>query len=717
MSLNTHYSGRINSAAKKLREISPNKFYEILTKYDFYDIADENNGLTDEQRAQVAPENQKRMSQLAKAISEMIHWYNASEDNGIMTNDIQEIIDKLDVRSSTNKVKIDTYADAITSAPVVGQYLSPANAAQRAAGSLNAAMMGTSDFAPDQLPPLLMGIPGLPSSIANSYKPGFLQPNWNFLYEQERVKLNKFYTTGSGGFKIGPNIDVSTGDEIYLSKIFNVSSVEKNGNTFTPVGDPVGGLSQSEFETLLLAHKRGESTTLGNTEEDNRIREFRLTEQQIRTAYYRYIDINLWKPITNKNNWLNGHWGALAHNSCPEYVKTAVCSFIWDNGMALEVDRNNTTALISYCLSIGLSYLIGYEYNVSINGIDGLDVDIDGNKIVGQQVVNGLPENKNIASTYFKFIADIILRYTISTDEDTALYNRKRRVAEANLIYSGLSLPIIEFGQDLSTLPFDHSLAGLKSSKFDKITSSGFTFFRYPNRGAPGGNYELQNPTLDDVVVKFGPNADQNNISSDTVLTIAQLASKSGVKELTITSTVRTPEDQARAMFNNLRAGNRISYRAPGAAVTAVYDKLNGTGASDTEIKKAMEEEIIRQDPRKVSRHCTEPVEWNIVDIAPSSIKPSSKSKQFERVLKENEGNSKKVSKFLGPGPALGNDPAYHLEFELSKLEKVEIFANDRLPDVEFKVTDVTLTKEGSWLAPLSQDVVLKEYEQNTQNA
>ena len=31
---------------------------------------------------------------------------------------------------------------------------------------------------------------------------GFFKPNWNFLYEHELVKSNKFYTTGSGGLKI-----------------------------------------------------------------------------------------------------------------------------------------------------------------------------------------------------------------------------------------------------------------------------------------------------------------------------------------------------------------------------------------------------------------------------------------------------------------------------------------------------------------------------------
>jgi hypothetical protein len=716
MALNTHYSGRLESAAKHLRKIAPKKFYEIFTDNDFYDVSDDNNSLTDEQKAQVAPENQKRISQFAKAISEMMFWYNASSDNGIMTNDIQDILDKLDVRASTNKVKIDTFADAVSAAPVVGTYLSPANAAQKAAGSLNASMMGTSDFAPDQLPPLLMGIPGLPSSIANSYKPGFLQPNWNFLYEQEPVKNSKFYTTGSGGFKIGPNIDVSTGDEIYLSKIFNVASVEKQGNSFNPVGDPVGGLTKDEFDVLVSAHKKGESTILTDSDDDTSISEFTLTEQQIRTAFYKYIDMNLWKPIVNRKNWLNGHWGALAHNSCPEYVKTAICSFIWDNGMALEVGRNNTTALISYCINIGLSYLTGYPHKVSINGIEGLDKDTEGNDIIGQQTVEGLPENKNIANTYFKFIADIIARHTVTATDEIALQNRKRRLAEANLIYSGLSIPTIEFGQELSTLPFDHTVAGLKSSKFDQITSEGFEFFRYPNTGAPGGNYNIQEPSGLDVIVKFGPNADQDKISQNTVLQIANLASEAGVKELMITSTVRTPEDQARAMFNNLRAGKRVSYRAPGAAVTAVYDKLDAQGESDTNIKNAMEQEIVTQEPRKVSRHCTEPVEWNILDIAPSSVKPSSKKKLFERVLKSNEGSSKKISKFLGPGPALGNDPAYHLEFELSRMETVEFFANDKLPDVEFEVTDVTLTKQTSWLAPLSQDVVLKEYEVNKQN-
>ena len=51
---------------------------------------------------------------------------------------------------------------------------------------------------------------------------------------------------------------------------------------------------------------------------------------------------------------------------------------------------------------------------------------------------------------------------------------------------------------------------------------------------------------------------------------ISRVADATKNPDVVITSTLRTPEAQAKAMADNLYAGKRIRYRAPGAAVVKV---------------------------------------------------------------------------------------------------------------------------------------------------
>ena len=64
--------------------------------------------------------------------------------------------------------------------------------------------------------------------------------------------------------------------------------------------------------------------------------------------------------------------------------------------------------------------------------------------------------------------------------------------------------------------------------------------------------------------------------------------------EVVITSTLRSPEAQAKAMADNLYAGKRIRYRAPGAAVVKVFDD-NCKKQARSEVEKLMVAEIKRQ--------------------------------------------------------------------------------------------------------------------------
>lgn len=716
--LNSHYSGRLKGSIDRLHKLAPKKFYEIFNSYNLYDVRDENNGLTPEQRASVAVEDQKLYTDISNALADMLYWYLGDSDKGLATKSMQEIVDKLDVRASANAAKIDTIGNSISTIATAVPVLAPLNAingAQQLAGAQVASVMGTSIFDPDMIPPINFGLSfSLPGNVANVYKPGFFNPNWDFLYNFE-YKNPKFYFTGTGGLKVGPNIDVASApSELWLKQVFSVSSVSEE---LTPVGDPIGGISFDEYQTLLKVRSLGVRTStndpsiyLNNAEISN----FSLNDTQMRSIFYKLVDTNLWKPINNRKNWVNGHWGALGHNSCPDPIRTAVCSFIWDTGLAIQQSKNDEAALISYCLQMGLYYLTGFKYKVRMTGIESVNVLSDGQTInPGEtKVVNGVPRNKNVANRYFCWIADILSRTTHNINGDTiALDKRKRRIAEANLIYTYLGMPIIEFGTPISELPYVHTAIGLRDRKFDKLIES--SVYRYENEGAPGGSgnkHSIQDPQPSTLNITYGASVNKESITDYSIKVIKNLFSSAGVTDITITSAARNAKEQARVMFQNLERGNRIDYKEPGQEVVSIYDEEKPKGTPDVEIKRKMEERIKSLFPRLVSKHTVPDVEIvNVIDIAPSSINPPSKRQLLEEILTDNVGTGKLLEQFLGPRKDQGNDPAYHLVIPQQTGIELE-FINDALPDVIFTLrNNPNFKSDIAWLAPLAKDRILKD--------
>lgn len=132
-----------------------------------------------------------------------------------------------------------------------------------------------------------------------------------------------------------------------------------------------------------------------------------------------------------------------------------------------------------------------------------------------------------------------------------------------------------------------------------------------------------------------------------------------GIPTLTLSSTFRTPAQQARAMFNNAEAlgpdSQKKLYGPAGDKVIDVYilKKAYKYGPADT--IAAMEKEIIKQGPSNVSAHCTsDPDKILAFDIPPAQI-PAAKKSIFENAMK------KITSKFLIPGVTTG-EPVYHAE-------------------------------------------------------
>jgi hypothetical protein len=161
------------------------------------------------------------------------------------------------------------------------------------------------------------------------------------------------------------------------------------------------------------------------------------------------------------------------------------------------------------------------------------------------------------------------------------------------------------------------------------------------------------------VKISFGPNAKREFVSAQARTVIEDILQASGLSSCLISSTARTPADQARIMYGNIEThgvdNQKALYAAAGDMVIDAYSQAKKAGKTPAQIKAAMEAKIISIGPAKVSRHCADPKKLVVVDIAPSSI--SSKS-LFERTVRAD----KRVKKFLLP-PL---DPAYHLEIPQS---------------------------------------------------
>ncbi|GEM_PF-2878107 len=141
---------------------------------------------------------------------------------------------------------------------------------------------------------------------------------------------------------------------------------------------------------------------------------------------------------------------------------------------------------------------------------------------------------------------------------------------------------------------------------------------------------------LPDVQISYGANANAASVSAGMIDVIKDGLRAAGQPTCTITSTARTPADQARAMFNNLvNSANPIAtnvtnqlalYAAPGDAVINVFSSQT-TGmtysqiiAASATIQASMVTEINAQGPQNVSRHCADPAAASVIDIGVSSF-------------------------------------------------------------------------------------------------
>jgi hypothetical protein len=134
-----------------------------------------------------------------------------------------------------------------------------------------------------------------------------------------------------------------------------------------------------------------------------------------------------------------------------------------------------------------------------------------------------------------------------------------------------------------------------------------------------------------------------------------------GLKSATVTSTARTPEDQARAMYANLVGSGKgqgveaqhALYGAAGDLVIDEFVALQKAGKSADEIKQGMADKMRAIGPSKVSRHISDFSKLVVFDVGPNSI---TDHKAFVAAAQAEVG--KRMSNFI-PYP---EDPGFHFE-------------------------------------------------------
>lgn len=168
-------------------------------------------------------------------------------------------------------------------------------------------------------------------------------------------------------------------------------------------------------------------------------------------------------------------------------------------------------------------------------------------------------------------------------------------------------------------------------------------------------------PGVDEVVITFDSSANQSAMSSQAITTLKEICSKACVPSVKVTSTARTAKDQARIMYDMMKAKGaayaKNLYGANGKKIVAVYEKSLKNKLSADETKTAMLDKINEIGPSNVSHHVvSDDGKLCVFDVAPSSIANADAKKRFVKETKAHPS----VVKFFEP-PA---DPAYHLEVQ-----------------------------------------------------
>ena len=128
---------------------------------------------------------------------------------------------------------------------------------------------------------------------------------------------------------------------------------------------------------------------------------------------------------------------------------------------------------------------------------------------------------------------------------------------------------------------------------------------------------EFQKPKIDSSI-SMAKLAEVSKKSKDILLKAAQESKNPNVK---MTSARREPEEQANAMFINLKNGNNIKYKSAGEEVVAVFNQYSNKCLPE-DVKAKMTAKIIELSMKgqRVSLHCVDIDTYNKMNIVDVSL-------------------------------------------------------------------------------------------------
>ncbi len=165
---------------------------------------------------------------------------------------------------------------------------------------------------------------------------------------------------------------------------------------------------------------------------------------------------------------------------------------------------------------------------------------------------------------------------------------------------------------------------------------------------------------------KFASNVYPASISLESLSRLDTVAKAANldVGKLVVTSSARTPSEQAAIMYAQLQDGTISHYGPPGQQVIAIYNQGIARGDSADTIRDAMRDKMadLLNQGIPVSNHFVNLDEMNVFDIGPGTSGMSATQRQhFQSALVQAKADGT-VTNFLSP--FTGHDPAFHIEIK-----------------------------------------------------
>jgi hypothetical protein len=182
-----------------------------------------------------------------------------------------------------------------------------------------------------------------------------------------------------------------------------------------------------------------------------------------------------------------------------------------------------------------------------------------------------------------------------------------------------------------------------------------------PVGGAPpgGSTGDKTKQPVGGPTISWGAHAKRDVVTPATLEVLSDVLRAAGLHKATITSTMRTPVEQARVMYDNLVAhgikSQRRLYGAGGRAVIEVYETQTAAGAAKADVIAAMLAKINDLGPYKVSHHCGDPSVLNVIDVGPASLGDNDAIARFEAAARAD----RRIARIFTPNQG---DPGEHLE-------------------------------------------------------